>query len=155
VQKVRKPLLREPFPDSQSGDLDRHFRVDSFFIESFFELFVLELFLQIILETTRSFHKRISLIPGAISNDYTIFSVYLSKIGNVCVAGLLFGVEFLEDGGEAYPKFLDGGLLFGVFEGAVRLEGFVGFGDRHLVRQDQDADVAEDRADVDQPPQAP
>jgi len=74
-----------------------------------------------------------------ISNDYTIFSVYLSKIGNVCVAGLLFGLEFLENGGEVPAEFLDGDLLFGVFEGAVRLEGLGGFGDRQLVRQVESA----------------
>ncbi len=53
-------------------------------------------------------------------------------------------------GGELGSEGLDAGGHVRVSHGAVRGEGFVGFADGDLVREDGDADIAEDGAEVDE-----
>src|SRR6516162_11039670 len=71
----------------------------------------------------------------------------------VRLSALLFGdlaFELHQERGERVAEPFDARLLLGVFQGPVRVERLVGLGDRDLLRQNDDADVAEDRPDVDQ-----
>src|SRR5262249_52238515 len=61
--------------------------------------------------------------------------------------------ELHQERGEAAAESFDTPLLLGVFQGPIRVERLVRLGDGDLVRQNDYADAAEDRADVEQPSQ--
>jgi hypothetical protein len=63
--------------------------------------------------------------------------------------------ELQQDLGEFRTQPLHRRLLFRVHQGAGRVERLVGLGHCQLVRQDDDANVAEDGAHVHEAPQAP
>src|SRR5262245_26402717 len=72
---------------------------------------------------------------------------------SVATAGSALAYELHQERGERVAEAFDARLLLGVLQGPVRLERFVRLGYGELVRQDDHADVAEDRPDVDQPSQ--
>ena len=63
---------------------------------------------------------------------------------------LVLAFELDQERGEAATESFDAPLLLGVFQGPIRVERLVRLGDGDLVRQNDYADAAEDRPNVEQ-----
>src|SRR5262245_10088939 len=92
-------------------------------------------------------------LPGTAAPLLTLADNSRMPALSAATAGSALAFELHQERGERVAEAFDARLLLGVLQGPVRLERLVRLGDGELVRQDDHADVAEDRPDVDQPSQ--